>query len=456
MKKLLFCTALLLSIFNFQLSTLSAQTIMPRDPAIAAAVEGISTPNLRRTVEELVAFHNRGNLTPAGDPTRGIAAAADYLYNRVAKLIPASEGKLSVEKVFYKAGGPETPRLPHETELCHVVATIEGSDHSDNRVIALMAHYDSKGIDATDIVSFVPGANDDGSGVAALLEIARLLPALAPRATVKLMFLSGEEPGLLGSPHMAALARNEGWNLVAVLNNDMIGNSNASETDTHDNTTLRVFSENIPAAETEAERRTRIYNSGENDSRSRQVARYIKEAGERYVDNMTVKLIYRGDRFGRGGDHTPFNALGFPSVRLTEVNENYYRTHVAVEERDGIKYGDLIEGIDFEYLRKNTGVNLAAAANLSLAPAAPENVHLDASKLENSTSITWTAPSGGTTPAAYYLLVRETVASQWQKKILVHGTEVRVPFSKDNYFFGVQSVDGAGHESIAVFATAAR
>ncbi len=457
MKKLLFCVALAaFSIFNFPFSIVCAQTILPRDPAIAAAVEAVSVENLRSTVEELVAFHNRGNLTPAGDPARGITAAADYLYNRVADLIPDSEGRLTVEKIFYKAGGPETPRLPREVELCHLVATITGSDPSDSRVVALMAHYDSKGVDATDTVSFVPGANDDGSGVAALLEIARLLPALSPRATVKLMFLSGEEPGLLGSPHMAARARAEGWNLIAVLNNDMIGNSNASETDTHDNTTLRVFSENIPAAETEAERLIRIYNSGENDSRSRQVARYIAETGERYVDNMTVKLIYRNDRFGRGGDHTPFNALGFPSVRLTEVNENYYRTHTAVEERGGILYGDLIEGIDFEYLRKNTGVNLATAANLALAPAAPENVHLDASKLENSTFISWTAPSQGAAPSAYYLLVRETDASQWQRKILVHGTEVRVPYSKDNYFFGVQSVSAAGHESVAVFATAAR
>ncbi len=428
---------------------------MPRDPAIAAAVEAVSVENLKSTVEELVAFHNRNNLSSQTDPAKGIGAAANYLYDRLFALIPASEGRLSVEKVSYRAGG-EGERIPRAIELTNIVATIEGSDPSDSRVIALLAHYDNRGADGLDTESFVPGANDDGSGVAALLEIARLLPALNPRATVKLIFTSGEEHGLYGARHMADVAREQNWNLIAVLNNDMIGNSNASETNTHDNTTLRVFSENIPAAETDSERRARIYNSGENDSRSRQLARYIAETGERYVDNMTVKLIYRNDRFGRGGDHTPFNALGFPSVRLTEVNENYYRTHTAVEERGGIGYGDLIDGIDFEYLRKNTGVNLAAAANLALAPAAPENVHLDASKLENSTFISWTAPSQGAAPSAYYLLVRETDASQWQRKILVHGTEVRVPYSKDNYFFGVQSVSAAGHESIAVFATAAR
>jgi hypothetical protein len=437
----------------FALTGAWAQTVMSRDPAISAAVEAVSTANLRRTVEELVSFHNRNNLSSKTDPERGIGAAANYLHDRLSALAAASGGRLSVERVAYTAGG-EGERIPRATELCNIVATVKGSDPTDSRVVVVSAHYDNRGADGGDGTSFVPGANDDGSGVACLLEMARLLPALAPRATVKLLFLSGEEHGLYGARHMAGVARAEGWNIVAMLNNDMIGNSNASDTDTHDNTTLRVFSENIPAAETDAQRRVRVLNSGENDSRSRQVARYIKETGERYVDNMTVRLIYRNDRFGRGGDHTPFNALGFPSVRLTEVNENYHRTHTAVEERDGIRYGDRIEGIDFEYLRKNTAVNLATAANLGLAPAAPENVRLDASKLENHTTLSWSVPATGVAPAAYYLLLRETDASQWQRKILVRGTEARVPYSKDNYFFGVQSVDDAGHESVATFAVA--
>ena len=432
---------------------MTAQTIVQRDPAIFEAVEGVSSANLRRTVEDLVALHNRNNLSSATDPDRGISAAVGYLYDRLTELSAASDGRLSVEKIHYKAGG-EGQRIPRETELVNIVATIPGSDPADSRVVALLAHYDNRGADPLDGTSFVPGANDNGSGVAALLEIARLLPALEPRATVKLMFLSGEEHGLYGARYMASVARAEGWNLVAVLNNDMIGNSNASGTDTHDNTTLRIFSENIPAAETDRERARRVYNSAENDSPSRQVARYIAETAARYVDNMTVKLIYRNDRFGRGGDHTPFNAAGFPSVRLTEAHENYHRTHTAVETRDGIAYGDLIEGIDFEYLRRNTGVNLASAANLALAPASPESVHLDASGLENSTFISWKAPSEGAAPVVYYLLMRETDASQWQRKIVVHGTEVRVPYSKDNYFFAVQSVSAAGHESLAVFATA--
>ncbi len=250
----------------------AGQVIAPRDAAVAAAVEAVSVENLRVTVDELVALGNRNNVGP------GVAAAADYLYGRIEALVPGSGGRLSVERVDYRAGG-EGQRIPRETQLTNIVATIAGSDPDDSRVIALLAHYDNRGADPLDGTSFVPGANDNGSGVAALLEIARLLPALAPRATVKLMLLSGEEHGLYGATHMAAVARDQGWNLIAVLNNDMIGNAEASETAAHDNTTLRVFSENIPAAETERERRVRIYNSAENDSPSRQVARYIAECG---------------------------------------------------------------------------------------------------------------------------------------------------------------------------------
>lgn len=477
MKKTAFVLSLFFTLAAAGILPSQAQTLMSRDPMIGEAVADISAGNLRRTVSDLVSFHNRNNLSGAGSagdhgtPT-GIHAAADYLYTRLSELIPASDGRLSVEKVLYRVGGDAASRLPREVELCNVVATIKGSGFgssgsSVNRTIAVLAHYDNRGADGLDADSYVPGANDDGSGVACLMELARFLSTMEIRATVKLMFLSGEEHGLHGARYMAGLAQREGWDLVAVLNNDMIGNSNASETDTHNNTMLRVFSENIPAVETDRQRASRVYNSSENDSPSRQVARYIKEVGERYVDNMTVKLIYRNDRFGRGGDHTPFNQVGFPAVRLCEVNENYYRTHQNVELKDGIRYGDEIEGIDFEYLRKNTAVNLASVASLALAPAEPEKVAIDVSGLENTTRITWEAPAHGEAPASYWVLMRETDTSQWQKKIFVRGNgnegrgdtpsfEIRLPYSKDNYFFAVQSVDAAGHESLAVFATGAR
>jgi hypothetical protein len=431
--------------------SLDAQVIKNRDAVISDAVDAVSVSNQKALIQDLVSFHNRNNLSSQTDPNRGIGAAADYLYRKITSYIPESGGRLSAEKVYYTAGGAQS-RLGREVTLCNVIATIQGSDPADNRVIAVLAHYDSRNGEGNDSLAYAPGANDDGSGIACLMELTRLISRIDVPVTVKLIFLSGEEHGLFGAEYMATLARKENWNLIAVINNDMIGNSNASETNTQTNTLIRVFSENIPAAETEEMRRVRVYNSAENDSQSRQLARYIKETGERYVDNLSVKLIYRNDRFGRGGDHTPFSKQGFAAVRICEVNENYDRTHQYVREENGIRYGDEIWAIDFEYVRKNTAMNLASVVNMALAPAVPENVKLNTSGLTNYVNITWDSPKQGKRPDAYYVLVRETDQSTWQMKIRVTDTQVKLPFSKDNYFFAVQSVDSGGHESLAAFA----
>ncbi len=289
---------------------MNSQTIKNRDHVIESAVNEISVDNMKSLVQDLVGFHNRNNLSSMTHPAQGLGAAAEYLYQKVNTYVPASNGRLSAEKVFYTIGGPET-RLGREVSICNVIATIQGSNPDDNRVIALLAHFDNRNGEGNDSTRYAPGANDDGSGIACLMEITRLLSRIDLPVTVKIMFLSGEEHGLYGAQYMAEKARRENWNLIAVLNNDMIGNGNASETNTHNNTMIRVFSENIPVTETEEMKRIRVYNSAENDSPSRQLARYIKETGERYVENITVKLIYRNDRFGRGGDHTPFNRKGF-------------------------------------------------------------------------------------------------------------------------------------------------
>ena len=429
----------------------SGQVIDNRDAKISRAVNEISVANMKQTVDDLVGFHTRNNLSSATDPKRGVKAAANYLYNRLSDYAKLSEGRMTVETFSYKAVAPQSER---ELELGNVVATIRGTD---SRIIALLAHYDSRGGNGNDGEAIAPGANDDGSGVAALLEIARILSKQQHGATIKLMFLSGEEHGLWGAQSMAKVAAEEQWNLIAVINNDMIGNAEGSETATHDNTTIRVFSEGIPAKETEAQQRLRIANSAENDSPARQLARYIKELGERYVENITVQLIYRNDRFGRGGDHTPFAREGFAAVRMTEVNENYDRTHQHVEERDGIRYGDMPWGIDWEYLRKNAGVNLATAANMALSPFVPENVRItNASRLTNRIELAWQAPQSGKTPKGYYVLVRSTDISTWQRKIFIADTQISLPLSKDNYFFAVQSVDEEGHESLPVFAVGGR
>lgn len=441
----------LMGLFLYANGLYAQTTIKNRDAIIESAVNSISVDTIKALIQDMVGFHNRNNLSSMTHPTQGIGASTEYLYQRVNAYIPASGGRLSVEKVFYTIGGAET-RLKREVTLCNVVATLQGSNPDDDRVIAILAHFDNRNGNGNDSIGYAPGANDNGSGVACLMEITRLLSLVDLPVTLKIMFLSGEEHGLYGAQHMAEMARRENWNLIAVVNNDMIGNGTASETDTHNNTLLRVFSENIPFVETDEMRRERVYNSAENDSPSRQLARYIKETGERYVDNITVKLIYRNDRFGRGGDHTPFSRKGYAAVRICEMHENYSRTHQYARKENGVKYGDEIDGIDFEYLRKNTGVNLSVVANLALAPSAPVNVRQEVSELTNYSTLHWEAPKQGEKPAGYYILIRETDQSQWQMKIRINGTEARLPYSKDNYFFAVQSIDAEGHESLAVFA----
>ncbi|MDR0796692.1 MAG: M20/M25/M40 family metallo-hydrolase [Tannerella sp.] len=432
-------------------SLMWSQVIDNRDANLSRAINDISIANMRQTVDDLVGFHTRNNFSSKTDTKKGIGAAATYLYKRLAEYAKTSDGRLEVEMSPYKA---TVPRSEDEIELVNVIATIRGND---SRVIALLAHYDNRGGNGNDGEAFAPGANDDGSGVAALLEIARILSKQPLGATLKLMFVSGEEHGLWGARHQAKIAAEQQWSLIAVINNDMIGNAEGSQTGTHDNTTIRVFSEGIPVTETDAQRQQRSYNSAENDSPSRQLARYIKEIGERYVDNMTVQLIYRNDRFGRGGDHTPFAREGFAAVRMTEVNENYDRTHQDVGERDGIRFGDMPWGIDWEYLRKNTAVNLSTAANLALAPYVPENVRIaNATRLTNIVEIEWQTPQQGKKPKGYYVLVRQTDVSTWQRKIFIADTRIALPLSKDNYFFAVQSVDEEGHESLPVFAVGVR
>ena len=432
-----------------------SQITINRDPRIETATQAISTASLQNTIENLVKFHTRHNLSTQNRADIGIGAASLYIEQKLNELSVGREDFVSIERVRYRAGGSGS-RLEREIWLPNIIATIKGSNLQDNRVIIMLAHYDSRTENNNDSTAFAPGANDNGSGVATLMENATILAQNRLPVTVKIMFLSGEEHGLLGAAHMAKIAREENWNVIAVINNDMISNSQSSDTDIRNNTKLRVFSENIPFVETEQEAKERVYNSSQNDSPSRQLARYIKETGERYTPNLKIELIYRIDRFGRGGDHTPFCKEGFTAVRVCEYYENYDRTHKITETINGKEFGDVIKGVDFEYLRKNSVVNLSTVMNLAYAPAAPNNVYTDASELSNYSKISWKAPTVGIKPAGYYLLIRETDKSQWERKIFVEGESAEVPYSKDNYFFAVQAVSEAGNESIAVFSKGKR
>jgi hypothetical protein len=446
-----------LSIFILLIITYisSAQTIINRDPEIKKMVDEISKEKIEQYVRKMVSFHTRHNLSEQNDPVKGIGAAWNWIKAEMEKSIPASGGRLTVEFVDYSVGG-QGQRIPQVTKLKNVVATLKGTNPNDDRILIISAHLDSRAALDNDNTSFAPGANDDGSGIAAILELVRIMSERKFVATIVFMAVSGEEHGLYGAKYMAAKAREEKWNIIAMLNNDMIGNSGSSETLLNDNMRVRIFSEGIPALETEQMAALRKYTSGENDSRSRQLARYIKETGERYVDQMNVTLVYRNDRFGRGGDHTPFCQEGFTAVRVCEYNENYDRTHKVPAVVNGIQEGDLPEYVDYEYVRKNAGVDLAVLANLALAPNEPVNCVIVTGGLTNKTTLKWETPVKGVKPSGYYILMRETYQPLWEKKIFVTGNEVTIPYSKDNYFFGIQSVDDAGHESLAVFPGQAR
>lgn len=313
----------------------------------------------------------------------------------------------------------------------------------------MSGHLDSRVSDVMNFKDNAPGANDDGSGVAALIESARILSRSKFPASIVLVAFSGEEQGLLGSRMLAEKAANEGWQLEALLNNDMISNNLSSDTNLINTHQLRVFSEGLPQYELDKKAQNIRKFGLENDGEPRQLARYIKEIGERYVDNLQVKLIYRNDRFLRGGDHTPFVEKGFSAVRLTEFNENFNHQHQDIRKENGVQYGDLPEFIDFEYFKKNVEVNIAVLTNLAKSPSKPENVKIEVSNLTNFTDLSWEKPKSGEI-TGYYVLMRETDASVWQKKIFTKETSIRLPYSKDNYFFAVQAVNTSGNESLIV------
>ncbi|MGI8634974.1 MAG: M28 family peptidase, partial [Segetibacter sp.] len=290
---------------------------------------------------------------------------------------------------------------------------------------------------------------------AAVIECARIMSKHSFPATIIFVTVSGEEQGLLGATYMANKAKKEYWNIEAVLNNDIMGSNNSSETNIIDNTKIRVFSEGLPFYELDKNGKMIRQLGLENDGKARQLARYVKEVGERYVDNLQVVMIYRNDRFLRGGDHTPFVENGFAAVRFTEMNENYYHQHQNVRKENGIQYGDLPEFMDFEYLRKNAAMNLSNLANLAKAPPMPGDVKIDVKNLTNYTLLNWQAPSTGK-PKGYYVLIRETTSPFWQKKIFTPDTNIRLPYSKDNYFFAVQAVSEKGNESLPVIPSVGR
>ncbi len=432
----------------FTATTLQAQTTISRDLSIEQMVKEISPDSLRSYIQTMVNFGTRNTLSTQTEKKRGIGASRLYVLQKFNEFAAQSNGRLTalIDTTTLQA---DKRRVDTTLLLGNVLATLKGTDPTDNRIFVISGHLDNMRTNVMDRTGDAPGANDDASGVAAVMECARIMSKRNFGATIIFMAVSGEEQGLLGSTYMATKARKENLNIEAVLNNDIMGSNNSNETNNINNTQVRVFSEGLPAYELDKNAKNIRQLGLENDGKSRQLARYVKETGERYVDNLEIKLIYRNDRFLRGGDHTPFVENGFTAVRITEMNENYTRQHQNVRMENGIQYGDLIEFIDFEYLRKNTGMNLSTLANLAKAPSMPEEVKIDVKKLGNSSYLYWKKPAIGAVKG-YYLLMRETTSAFWQKKIFTTATEITVPYSKDNYFFAVQSINETGNESLPV------
>ncbi|MCC8409291.1 M28 family metallopeptidase [Mucilaginibacter sp. UR6-1] len=451
MKKLLL---LLLTACLTKVSIAQSPVIIHKDAEIAGMVAEVSTDSLKSYINKLVSFGTRNTLSSTTNAQRGIGAARNWILSRFSGFARTSGGRF-MAKFDTSTYKPDGKRIDSTLILTNVVGTLKGTDPDDHRIFIISGHMDNMRTSVMDRTGIAPGANDDGSGTAAVIECARIMSKHKFPATIIFVAVCGEEQGLLGAGFMAANAKRDKWDIQAVLNNDIIGSNNTNETNIIGNTRVRVFSEGLSAFELTEQKAAAIRAMGlENDGPSRQLARYVKEVGERYIDNLEVVMIYRPDRFLRGGDHLPYQQQGYAAVRVTEMNENFNHQHQDVRVEKGIQYGDLPEFMDFEYLRKNTGMNLSNLANLAKSPQAPQEVNIAVVALSNSTGLSWKAPAGKA--AGYYVLMRETTSPVWQKKIFTTDTSITLPYSKDNYFFAVQAVSAAGNEGLPVVPSVSR
>ena len=419
------------------------------DVRARAIVAAVDPAELHATIGKLVSFGTRHTSSDTVSETRGIGAARRWVAARFAAIGKDCGGCLEV--VTPSQTFPKGPRLPQPTEVMDVLAIQRGTSDA-TRVVLIAGHLDSRASDVMDATTDAPGANDDASGVAAAIESARVLSKHRFRATIVYAALSGEEQGLFGGTVLADYARAQGWKVEADLNNDIVGNS-FGEDGVHDSSTVRVFSEGTKATETPAQANRRRFNGGEIDSPSRNIARYMATIAERDLTGFRVRMIYRTDRFGRGGDQVPMLEAGYPAVRVTEAHEHYDRQHQDVRVENGRRYGDTIEFVDFGYLAQTTRLNALTLAAMAAAPAPPTGVTIDGA-VKHDTTITWKAVPGA---VGYRVWWRDTTAPQWQyhRDVRGGGTEsMRAVLANvviDDWAFGVSSVDEAGNESPVVY-----
>ena len=419
------------------------------DPQIAAALQQVSAQRIQENIAKLVSFGTRLTLS-AQDPAaiasgKGIGAAREWIKSEFERYSKDCGGCLEVKTDTFTE--EPTERIPKATDITNVYAVLKGTDPANaKRIVLVTGHYDSRNSDTLDVSGDAPGANDDGSGTAVSLECARVLSKMKFPATIVFLTVAGEEQGLNGSRHFAKMAKEQGWNLEAVLNNDIVGGDKSAE---QDHSVIRVFSEGVPAAASEQDIRRIRGLGGESDSGSRQVARYIADVGRTYSVGVKPMLVFRLDRYLRGGDHSAFNQQGFSAVRFTEFREDFHHQHQNVRTENGIEYGDLAKFVDYDYVSRAARLNAATLASLAAAPAPPANVHLQTKDLENDSTLTWEAAPGGA--AEYEVVWRATGSPEWEHaQNFGSATRATLKLSKDNVIFAVRAVDKAGHHSLPV------
>ncbi len=418
------------------------------NPEIVKMLKEVSAKRIEADIRKLVSFGTRNTLSEQDNPTRGIGAARDWLFDEFTRISKDCGGCLDVQKQTFLQ--PKANRIPEPTNLTNVFAILKGTKNPD-RIYVVSGHYDSMCTSPTDAKCDAPGANDDASGTAVSLELARVMSKQKFDATIVFMAVPGEEQGLLGATYYAEQAKVNKINIEAMFTNDIVGGALKFK-NSPDRSKVRIFAEGVPSDETPQQGNTRRSVGGENDSSSRQLARYIKEQSDKYLKKFTPWIIYRRDRYLRGGDHIPFLERGFAAIRITESNEDYTRQHQNLRTEDGINYGDLPDFVDFEYVSNVTRVNMISLASLANAPAKPQNVAILTTRLTNDTDLKWDANTDSDI-SSYEVVWRDTTAADWTNSINVGNvtTFTAKEMSKDNYFFGIRAVDKDGNKSPVSF-----
>jgi len=438
----------------FLLIALQATTPPPppaTDARIRSVVTAVSPQRLQTDLTKLVSFGTRHTMSDTVSLTRGIGAARRWIKAEFERISAQCGGCLEVSYVGEVWAGP---RLPKPTNVVDVVAIQRGTT-DPGRYVIMSGHYDSRNSDTQNAVDSAPGANDDGSGTVAVIEAARVLSKQKFNGTIVYAALAGEEQGLNGGQILARVAKDQAWRIVGVLNNDIVGNTRGVDGISEDST-IRVFSEGTPPTETEAERNRRRLAGGEVDGISRQLARYIDRIATNYMSGFDVWMIYRLDRFGRGGDHRAFADEGFAAVRFSETHEHYDRQHQNVRTENGVAYGDVLEGVNFPYLGRVTALNAASLASLAWAPSPPRVVRLTGG-VRPAAQLSWQSPEDSANVVGYRVYWRRTDSPTWDQSEWVGAVNSYTFTGRviDNYFFGVASVNKDGNESPVVFPTPA-